>query len=387
MKTRVVHIIAKLELGGAQEYVLYLLEHMDPLRFETFLITGSEGILLPDAEKIRGLNLIIIPELKREIRPGKDLMALGKMVAILRRLRRENPRILINTNGSKAGILGRWAGWLAGIPERIHTFHGFGFNDYQNFFVRSLYVLIEWLTARITTRMIFVSRSNMEKARGYGILTGNQGVLIRYGINQERFRKVAIDRAEKRKELGFPSGSPLVGMIACLKPQKSPLDYVRTARLVKTEIPDCQFLLAGDGVLRPQMENLVRELGMEESFRVLGWRRDIPEIMKTLDLLVLTSLWEGLPLVFIEALAAGVPIVATRVDGAEEIVEEEVTGSLCAPRDIQALARKAIYWLQAENRDKKAESHQLWEYEIELMVKKHEEFYGGLFFSNQTECG
>ena len=387
MKIRVVHIIAKLELGGAQECVLDLLKHLDPLRFETFLITGSEGILLPDAEKIRGLNLIIIPEFKREIRPGKDLLALGKMAAILWKLRRENPRILINTDGSKAGILGRWAGWLAGIPVRIHSFHGFGFNDYQNFLVRSLYIFSEWITARISTRMIFVSRSNLEKARGYGILTGDRGVIIRCGINQERFRKVAIDRAEKRKELGFSPESPLVGMIACLKPQKSPLDYVRVARLVKTEIPDCQFLLAGDGVLRPQMEDLVRELEMEESFRILGWRRDIPEIMKTLDLLVLTSLWEGLPLVFIEALAAGVPIVATRVDGAEEIIEEDVNGSLCAPRDIPDLARKVIRWLQAEKRDKKAESHRLGEYEIELMVKNHEGFYQGFFPPNQSGRG
>ncbi|MCX5859814.1 MAG: glycosyltransferase family 4 protein [Proteobacteria bacterium] len=384
MKTRVVHIIAKLELGGAQENTLYTVGHLDPGRFEPWLITGDEGILLAEARRIKNLNLVIVPELKREISPGNELIALIKIAGILRRLRRENPAILIHTHGSKAGILGRWAGWLARVPERIHTFHGFGFNDYQNFFVRNLYILIEWLTALVTTRMIFVSRNNLEKARRLGILKGEKGIIIRSGVSLAGFREARVDREAKKKELGFSPESPLVGMVACLKPQKAPLDFARVARRVRDKFPDCGFILVGDGVLRPELEKLADELNLGDCFKILGWRRDMPEIMKTLDVLVLTSLWEGLPRVFPEALAAGVPIVATRVDGAEEIVEEEVNGSLCAPHDIQALARKAIYWLQTENRNKKAESHKLWEYEIELMVKKHEVFYGGLFFSNQT---
>lgn len=387
MKIRVVHIIAKLELGGAQENTLYTVSHLNPERFEPWLITGDEGILLPEARRIKNLNLVIVPELKREISPWNEPVALIKMAAILRRLRRENPAILIHTHGSKAGILGRWAGWLARTPERIHTFHGFGFNDYQNFFIRNLYILIEWLTARVTTRMIFVSRNNLEKARRLGILKGEKGIIIRSGVSLAVFREARVDRGAKRKELGFSPESPLVGMVACLKPQKAPLDFARVARLVRDKFPDCGFILVGDGELRTQLEKLAAELDLGDSFKVLGWRRDMPEIMKTIDVLVLTSLWEGLPRVFPEALAAGIPIVATRVDGAEEIVEEEVNGSLCAPRDIQDLARKAIYWLQDENRNKKAESHKLWEYEIELMVKKHEEFYGGFLFPNRSECG
>ena len=374
-KLRIVHIIAKLELGGAQENTLYTVGHLDPDRFEPWLITGDEGILLAEARRIKNLNLVIVPELKREIPPGKEPIALIKMAGILRRLRRENPAILIHTHGSKAGILGRWAGWLARIPVRIHTFHGFGFNDYQNFFVRNLYFLIEWLTARVTTRMIFVSRNNLEKARRLGILKGEKGMIIRSGVSLAGFREARVDREAKRKELGFSPEYPLIGMVACLKPQKSPLDFARVARLVRDKFPNCGFILVGDGVLRPELEKLAGELNLGDGFKVLGWRRDMPEIMKTIDVLVLTSLWEGLPRVFPEALAAGTPVVATRVDGADEIIEEGINGFLRPPGDIQGLADRVIWWLEDVRRREKIISPRLGEFEIDLMVRKQEELY------------
>ncbi|MDD5222761.1 MAG: glycosyltransferase family 4 protein [bacterium] len=387
MKIRAVHIIAKLELGGAQENTLYTVGHLDPDRFEPWLITGDQGILLPEARRIKNLNLVVVPELRREISPGSEPIALVKIAAILRKLRRENPAILIHTHGSKAGILGRWAGWLARIPERIHTFHGFGFNDYQNFFVRNLYILIEWLTARVTTRMIFVSRNNLEKARRLGILRGDKGIIIRSGVPLAGFREARVDRGAKRKELGFSPESPLVGMVACLKPQKAPLDFARVARLVRDRFPDCGFILVGDGALRPQLEKLVSELDLGDCFKILGWRRDMPEIMKTVDVLVLTSLWEGLPRVFPEALAAGTPVVATRVDGAEEIIEEGINGFLRPPGDIRGLADRVNWWLEDARRREKIVSSRLGEFEIDLMVRKQEEMYAGSLSLNRLGRG
>lgn len=210
-------------------------------------------------------------------------------------------------------------------------------------------------------------------------------MIIRSGVSLAGFREARVDREAKRKELGFSPESPLVGMVACLKPQKAPLDFARVARLVRDKFPDCGFILVGDGELRTQLEKLADELDLGDSFKVLGWRRDMPEIMKTIDVLALTSLWEGLPRVFPEALAAGVPVVATRVDGADEIIEEGSNGFLLEPGDIKGMADRVIWWLEDARRREKIVSRRLGEFEIDLMVRKQEELYAGRSAFNQSE--
>jgi glycosyltransferase involved in cell wall biosynthesis len=136
-------------------------------------------------------------------------------------------------------------------------------------------------------------------------------------------------------------------MIACLKPQKAPLDFIKVCDSVARELPDACFLLVGDGVLREAVENEIEGRKLQHCMHLLGWRNDIPEILKAIDVLVLTSLWEGLPRVFPQAMAAGVPVVATRVDGAPEAIMDGVNGFLLDPGDIEGLARKTISLIQS----------------------------------------
>lgn len=345
-----------MELGGAQEVALYLTAGLDKERYEVALITGSEGMLVEEARRMKDVRLHLVPELVREIDPRKDLRALWAIRAILRDYVRSAPLIshpsrpplpgvLVHTHSSKAGILGRWAARLAGVPTILHTVHGFGFHDYQHPLKRRLFVALERWTARISTRLILVSQSNLEKGLRLKLFRPEQAVLIRNGIDLPRFSG-ARATPEKRAELGLEGNGPVVGMVSNFKPQKSPLDFVEMARLVHQEVPEARFFVVGDGPLRPQAERLIETYGLGDRVKLVGWRRDIPELLSLLDIFVLTSLWEGLPLVFLEAMAAGKPIVATRVDGTTDVVHDGVNGFLCPPREYAGLARRVIQLLR-----------------------------------------
>ncbi len=378
---KVVHIITKLELGGAQQNTLYTVSHLDKNKFIPILITGSEGLLVDDAKGV-GIESHFLPSLVREVNPLKDITALFYIRRLLLRIKRSSQLpIIVHTHSSKAGIIGRWAAFFAGIPVVIHTYHGYGFNDYQSFLKRRLFIFLERLTAKITTRFIAVSKNNIEKGINAGIFRSDDVVLIRSGIDIHELMDVKIDKAKKKKELGVEPDKPLVGMIACFKPQKAPLDFVRAAHLVHKKMPDARFIVAGDGELRSAMEGLINRLGLNNVIKLPGFRRDIPEIMNCLDVLVLTSLWEGLPKVIVQALSAGIPVVATEVDGSSEVVKNGINGFLVKPGDVGGIAEKIVHILQKPKGFKFQISNFksiLDEFDIDLMVKKQEELYEAL---------
>jgi glycosyltransferase involved in cell wall biosynthesis len=163
-------------------------------------------------------------------------------------------------------------------------------------------------------------------------------------------------------------------MVACLKPQKNPVDFVRLAAIVSRARPDTHFLLAGDGALRPQVEEAAGIHELSGRFHLLGWRRDVERIIPALDVLVLTSLWEGLP----QAMAAGRPVVAYGVDGAAEAVEDGVSGFLVDPGDYRAAARKVTGLLEdpaaAETMGRKGRER-VATFDADLMVRQQEDLY------------
>jgi len=388
-KTKVVHIITKLELGGAQQNTLFTVAHLTRSRYEPVLIAGTEGVLVEDARRLDDVKVYLVPELVREISPIKDLIALFKIRRILKGLKRDtggeglraHAEIIVHTHSSKAGVLGRWAARFADIKIIIHSIHGFSFNDYQPSLVRAFYIMLEKLTAIISTKFIAVSKENITKGINKGIFTRDKVVLIRSGIDIEEFRSEKHDRRKKRRELGFDVGVPLVAMIACLKFQKSPLDFVRVAKMVSDVIDEARFLLVGDGILRTRVEALIDKLHIENRLILLGWRRDIPEIMNCIDILVLTSLWEGLPRVFPQAMASGIPIVATKVNGAPEAIRNDINGFLLAPGDIGGMSEKIIYLIKhpekAREMGKKGKIF-VKEFDIWKMMEKQEELYKDL---------
>ena len=337
MKRKVFHVITKLELGGAQKVTLMILERLPRDRYELGLITGPEGILVGWANQIPDLTRFWIPNFVREVRPIQDLITLLKL---WRLFRRERPDI-VHTHSSKAGILGRLAARLAGVPVIFHTYHGFGFNDFQPRLIKTLYIWLERITGRVTNQTVIVSYANAKRAEDSGIVRNNDWILCRDAISLEQFMQPG-PRRTKLREWNVPENRVVAGMVACFKPQKSPLDFVEVAARVLKETDRVHFIMAGDGELRPAIEARIRDLGISSHITLLGWQKDMPEVYRNLDVVVLTSLWEGLPCVFSEAMAAGLPIVATHVDGAREAIIDGDNGFLHGPHDVEGMAKSVL---------------------------------------------
>jgi glycosyltransferase involved in cell wall biosynthesis len=373
----VVHIITKLELGGAQQNTLFTIAHLDRHRFRPYLVTNPEGILVPETLTLKGVKTFFISELIREINPLMDLRALFKIKGILEKIKEGDSPMIVHTHSSKAGILGRWGARFAKADAIIHTIHGFGFHDYQSLPMRRFLIFLEKVTARITDMFIAVSKASIKKGVAEDIFPRDKATMIRSGIELQEFTGIRVKRQEKKKELGFEPGLPLITMIGCLKPQKAPLDYVEVVYQVLQE-REARFILVGDGEVREKVEKKADQLGLGDRFKLLGWRRDIPDILAATDIFCLTSLWEGLPRVLPQAMAMGIPIVATKVDGTPEAVIHNVNGFVTKPRDTKAMAKRIIYLLdypQAANIMGKRGKKMVGEFDIRKMVRKQEDLY------------
>jgi glycosyltransferase involved in cell wall biosynthesis len=270
---------------------------------------------------------------------------------------------------------------MAGADVIIHTYHGFGFHPQQFFLMRWLLIGVEWLTRWVTTHFIAVSQANLRKGISLRLFDQQNVTLIPEAVDFRRFHKARFDPRQKIRQLGLDPDRPLIGMVACLKPQKAPLDFIRIARLVHKRYPIASFILIGDGVLRNRVEQAIRRWGLDKNVRLLGWRRDVEEILPCLTLFVLTSQWEGLPLVFLEARLSGLPIVATCVDGATDVIQEGLNGYLLPPGDVEGMAERIIELLENPDRARKMGKAALAlprDFDLRVTVKRQQDLYRGL---------
>lgn len=340
-KIKVLHPITRLIVGGAQENTIYTCELLNSKIFSPIIIcgsqTGPEGELITKT-RAKSVELLVIPELVRELHPIKDLIALLKLVNQIKKAK----ALIVHTHCSKAGILGRIAARMAGVPIIVHTIHAWGFHDHMSSVERFLYITIERIVEKITDRLIAVSTLNIETGIDAGISTREKYTVIHSGIDIDLYRNVSIDVTKKKEELGIDSKALVIGTVGRLSPQKAPQDFVKAAAVVLREIPNAVFLYVGDGPLRNEVEELIHELGISENIILAGLRTDVPELLAVMEIFVLSSLWEGLPRVFLEAMSAGLPIVATNVDGASQAIKDGQNGFLIPPGDYIALARKIL---------------------------------------------
>lgn len=372
-RIRVLHVITRLEVGGAQANTLHTVATLDREAFEPGLAWGPGDPLDEKARALDHVALFEVPELVRRPAPWLDLRALRGLRAAIRRFR---PQV-VHTHSSKAGVIGRWAAHLEQVPAVVHSVHGFGFTPLQAAPLRGLFLTLERMAGRWTDAFIVVAACHRREGAELGVLDPSRTRVIRSGIQLEAFRDPSGGE-EVRRRLGVPAGVPMITQIGNFKPQKAPLDFVRMAAAVAGEVPQAWFLMVGDGELRAGAERLASRLGVGDRVLFPGWMEDIPAVLDATTIAVLSSRHEGLPRAVVEALAAGVPLVATAVDGTPEVVRDGHNGLLVGPGDVGGLAAAVVRILRDADLSKslaEAAPKGLNEFDIDDMVRRQEELY------------
>ena len=316
--------------------VLALADRLRSFGHEMLLVVGTpepgEGTLEAEA-RAAGIEVVRIDALRRNPHPFHDARALAALVRLFRGWHPD----LIATHMSKAGALGRIAGALVRVPV-VHTYHGKGFHVFDSWWKTQLTLTAERLLARLTAGTIVVSDIQAREFAALHVGSDATRRVIHYGLELQPFLEAS--RATLREELGVGPDMRLVGVVGRVVGIKGQDVFIRAAQQICRDRPNVCFVIVGDGDARVQFQALAKDLGIERAVRFLGWRRDIPEILASLDVVVLPTVldFEGVPVAVIEALAAGRPVVATNVGGVAEVVHDGETGRLVPPRDPVALA-------------------------------------------------
>lgn len=345
---KIAHVITRLVVGGAQENTIYTVEGLLKKGYKVDLISGltkgPEGNL-EEKVKEKNINLIIVKELVREINPFLDIIAFLKLFFIFKK----NKYDIVHTHSAKAGILGRISAKLAN-PKSIviHTIHGLPFHPYQNRILNFFYILSEKIAYYFTDHFICVGRIMKEKSLKAGIGKDKDYSIVYSGFEVEEFVKCSKKKEVLRERFGIKKNEKIIGMIGRLFYLKGQEYLLEAFKDISPRFPEVKVLLVGDGILRNQLEDFARKNNIYDKviFTGLVPPEKIPEYVAVMDILVHTSLREGLPKAVAQGLAGGKPVVAFDVDGAREIVINGKTGFIVPEKNVELLKEKIIFLLE-----------------------------------------
>jgi len=370
---KIVFVAYKSDISGGERVLLDLAACLKQRGHEVLAVSPAPGPL-PEALQALGAPVEIIPF-------GKTY-DFGAVFRLTRFLRRRRPDVL-HSHSMLTSILCRPAGALARVPVSISTEHltmelargGRGKGRVERAKAR-YYRLLDNLTSRFNQAVVAVSQAVKDDLIEQG-MEESRVVVIRNGIEIPPCDPAAGLRL--RAELMIAPGAPVVGSVGRLSPQKDYPTFLSALRLTASEFPAARFLIAGEGPLQASLIQQSLRLGLEGKIFFLGHRRNLSQVYSALDVFVLSSRWEGLPLVVLEAMAAGKPVVATAVPGTAEAMVEGKTGFLVALGDHSALADKIQRLLSdGELRRRMGEAGRRRverEFDRERMVDEHEKLY------------
>jgi len=327
-KIKILECIRQGQIGGGESHLLSLVENLDRSRFEPVVLSFTEG---PMVERLRALNVsthVIYTEKPFDV---------SKWLKVKQLFQAERPA-LVHAHGTRASSNTLWAAHSLGIPL-VYTVHGWSFHDDQSPLVRRMRIMGErYITARSDFN-IAVSASNRQS--GLDQIPGLKATVINNGIDQQKFSP-ARKFKNIRAELGISADAMLVLFLARFTHHKQPLALIRAFHQAVNDLPSLHLLMVGDGDQKREGLALVKELGLEGKVTFQPFRQDVPDVLAAADIFVLPSLWEGLPIGLLEAMAMGKAVLATRVDGTKEVIQHEVNGLLVEPGDLFALAAALV---------------------------------------------
>jgi len=385
---KILHIITRLDRGGSAENTLltclglaekYELILVHGLSLESHMTEWEEQSVdsrIKEAMK-RGVNVIPVHSLVRRISPLQDLRAI---FSLWRLMIREKPD-MVHTHTSKAGILGRWAAWLAQVPIIVHTAHGHIFYGHFGPLASRFFVLLERFMALITDRMIALTQGERNDYIKSSVSRPDRILTIHSGVEIGDYMSARVNIEEKKRALGINPKGLVVGTVGWLLPIKGPMHLLNAMESVWQDYPEATLVFVGKGDLKAELRAKALQMGASGRVKFLGWRDDIPEIMQILDVFVLPSLNEGMGRVLVEAMASGKPVVASRVGGIPDLVKHGENGFLVEAGDENGLS-VAIKRLLADKsmRDHMGDKGRIMarDFDVKAMIGKIDALYASL---------
>ncbi len=338
---RVLMVVTLSEEGGAQKYVYALAKALPRTQFEVRVVCGPGGPLI---ERLRdtGVQVHILDPFVREVRLENDWSAFGQLRKIIREWRPD----IVHLNSSKAGFSGRMAARMEKVPVIVYSAHGFVLSEPLPFAKKVAFWLAEKAGAIAGHRTVAVSEADRQLALRYRLSNKDSVVTIHNGIESIPVSECDTCDGLLRKELGVGPGVRLVGAVANFYPTKGLAYFIDACQLIRERAPDTRFILIGDGKERQKLEHMARVHGLSGVFYFLGRRADAWRLLRDFNVFVLSSVKEGMPFVLLEAMMQSRPIVAARVGGVPEAIENRVSGLLVNPKSARELAEAVIELLE-----------------------------------------
>ncbi|TNE54702.1 MAG: glycosyltransferase family 1 protein [Bacteroidetes bacterium] len=375
-KISILESIRQAKVGGGESHVYELAKHINRELFELEVLCFSDGPLIKKIEEL-GIKVHLI-----QSKHPFDIRTWLKIIRLYRSKRYD----LIHAHGSRAASNLFFLSWLTSC-KFIYTIHGWSFHPAQSAIVRLLRIRCEAFITRCAELNITVSNSNfLQGQRLFGL---KRNKTVYNGIDPRRFDINLIPCSSIRGQFNIPKERTLVGYLVRITEQKDPITFVEAISIVTKETCDVHFLIVGNGNLQPKIRQLISDKKLDEYVSFSNFRDDMPEILKSIDIYCLPSLWEGMPIGMIEAMYMGCACVATSVDGSKELIQHGKTGLLIPPRNPYALAMSLLnlHYNQAKRKllGKRAQQYAQNRFDINHMTSIIERCYQEICsHSNQT---
>jgi len=374
-KIKIMQVTHDLGVGGLPRVVFDISSNLNKSKFEVSVCCIRDlGELAPDLVK-RGIEVHLVPPLKT--RKRGDYFSFLRLFDLLKG---KNIDIL-HTHNTLPFMDGTVAGKMAGIPVLIHTDHAREYPD------KKRYMLAERILSQFVDKVVAVSEETKQKLIHYEKIDPNKIDVIWNGINPEIFDS-EIEAEVKKKELDISDRYPIIGLGVRLSKQKGISYLLQAMKTIVKVFPRTMLLIAGYGELENRLKKEAIELKIQGNIKFLGKRLDMPQILTILDVYVLPSVWEGMPLVILEAMAAKKPIVATAVDGTKDALIHEQSGLVVPPKDPEALANAIIRVIKNPELARYLSENALKRFNEHFTVQKMVDGYENLFmtcYHNKTK--
>lgn len=364
MKTKLIQITHDLAIGGLQQVVVNICRSIDRDKFDVSVLCLRElGEFVPEVEAL-GIKVHFLPQKKN----GTDYFSFLKVAKILRQEKIE----VIHTHNTQPFVDGTIGALLSGVKTIVHTDHARDFPD------KFRYMLAEHLMSYFAYKVIGVSEHTSRNLIEYEKISPKKVMTIGNGVDGARF-EIEIDRQAKRDELGIKNNGPIIGLGVRLAKQKGITYLLQAMPQVINVFSDITLVIVGDGELKGELQKEAMQLGIDKNVLFLGSRLDIPELLKLFDIYVLPSLWEGMPMVLLEAMAAGCPVIATDVGGVSKVIDDQQNGLLVESQKPEQLAAAVVQLLKDERLRKEYARKALWKFQkkfsADIMTRQYERLY------------